>query len=176
MKKIHIFIYFLVTFVLLVAIILSDYFLWGLGFKVGNITISEKVSVVIYFLTLCAIIWYAKETQELKEVSVKRPCLSFNRDTEIKLKNYGEGVARDIEIKIGGETVHKIPLMSSIYSSSSSPLKISGEAKKLLEEWKNEIVIRYYDIGGKTQYTTKIKWDDSVNNRDRCEIIYYGWK
>ena len=137
---------------------------------------KEGIAPIIYFLTLLAIIWYSKETQELKEISIKRPCLSFNRGNKIVLKNYGEGVARDIEIKISDKVVHKIPLVSSPYSKHSGELSFSDEENSQLEKYKGEIVLHYYDISGKTKYFTIIQWDDSENNRDGCKIIDYRWE
>lgn len=142
----------------------------------SDIKIAEELSSLILFLTFLAILWYSKETQDLKEISIKRPFLSFNRNETIVLKNYGEGVARDIEIKINNETVHKIPLVSSIYSKHSGLLSFSERENRILEEHKDEIRIHYYDMSRKIKYITVTQWDDSLNNRDGCRIINYKWK
>lgn len=149
--------------------------------EIGCINLAEELSALMLFLTFLAILWYSKETQDLKEVSIKRPIMFFNKylrngDEEIVLKNYGEGVARNVQIIINNKIMHEIPLVSSIYSNSSSPLSFSVEDKIQLRLCKDEIIIRYYDIGGKTRYTTITQWDDSVENRDKCKIIEYKWE
>lgn len=140
--------------------------------------VRDEIAPIIYFWTLLAILWYSKETRELKEISIKRPYLSFyiNKDKKIKLKNYGEGAARDIKIIINSGEEIKIQLMSSVYGSQYGIVEFTDEENKLLQECKNEITITYYDISGKIKYTTKNQLDNSINSKDKCEIIYYGWK
>lgn len=164
-------------------------FLWTMGI-LGTAMIfgylnnfKEVITPVILFWTFLAIVWYAKETQNLKEATIKRPILSFQKGynlqyarVSIELKNYGEGVARNVEIKLGTKVIHKIPLVSSIYSKHNQPLPFSEVAYLLLEEWKDEINISYYDVSGETKYTTIVQWDDSEENRDKCKIIKYYYR
>jgi len=138
-------------------------------FVLKNNEIINILSSLILFLTFLAILWYSKETQELKEVSIKRPCLSFNRSKEkIVLKNYGDGVARDIEIDINNEIIYTIPLFRSSQYSGEIPILIEE-----LKKYQGKILISYFDISKKTKYLTSVKWDNSVNNRDGCKIIEY---
>lgn len=139
-----------------------------------NIGIADELTLMILFLTFLAILWYTKETQDIKEISIKRPCLSFYiKEGKVKLKNYGEGVAMDIEIKFDNKTVYKIPLMSG--NIRDSALTFPEEKNKLLKEHEDKIIIHYYDISRKIKYTTITQWDDFVDNRDKCKIIDYKW-
>ena len=136
------------------------------------IGIVEGLSLLMLFLTFLAILWYSKETQGLKEISIKRPCLSFYiKDNKIKLKNYGEGVARNIEIKVNNKTVYEIPLISG--NIRDCALTFPEDKNELLKKCKDEIIILYHDISRETKYTTITQWDDSVDNRDKCKIIDY---
>lgn len=147
----------------------------------NHINLTEELSSLMLFLTFLAVLWYSKESQELKEVSIKRPILSFNKyprggSEEIVLKNYGEGAARNVQIIINNKPIHEIPLVSSIHSSSSGPLPFSAVDNARLRMHGEKIIIQYYDTGGKTKYTTITQWDDSDNNRDKCKIIEYKWE
>lgn len=141
--------------------------------------VIDIINSIILFDTFIAILWYSWETQKLKEVTIKRPILTFIRKVvgsvvELELKNYGEGVARNVSIRLeeSAKPIHTITLMSSILSASNSPLSIHSP---ILESWGKEIYIDYYNAEGVTKYTTIVKWVDSSINRDRCEIINYSF-
>jgi hypothetical protein len=54
-----------------IFIYISDHYLWLLGIPMNNITPAEKISLIVYFSTLAAVVWYTKETFDLKELSSK---------------------------------------------------------------------------------------------------------
>lgn len=134
---------------------------------------------VILFWTLLAILWYSMETKKLREVTIKRPIISLLKENTsggyiISLRNYGEGLARDVKIRLSDKVIHKIPLVSGIYSDFNGNIKFSQEENNELSNFENEIYICYGDSNGESEYTTILKWDDSY--RDGCQILKYFWK
>lgn len=150
----------------------------GLGFNL--IDLATELTLFILFLTFLAILWYSMETRELKEISEKRPCISFNRYGEkIILKNYGDSIARNIIILDEKNILHEIPLISRAEGGYAPlPLNIIMEPEKflLLKDCQNNISICYTDQSGRRKYITKIRWNDSKSKSDGCEIIDHSWK
>jgi len=149
-----------------------------------EINIGDLLTIIVLFLTFLSILWYSQETKELKEVTIKRPCLSFNvkyyytgQLEGVLIKNYGEGVAMDLQIILNDNVIYKVPLIHGQNGmhrliDKGLPLPMG----KLLNKYKDKIELRYYDQSRKTLYTSIIKLSVSNINGDGCELISYCWK
>ena len=149
-----------------------------------EINIGDLLTIIVLFLTFLSILWYSQETKELKEVTIKRPCLSFNVATycteqlkDVLIKNYGEGAARDLQIIINNRVIYKVPLIHGLDGAhrligNGLPLNIAI----LLNKYRDKIELRYFDQSHKTLYTSTIKLAPSDINGDGCELISYLWK
>lgn len=140
----------------------------------NTLPLKDKLSLLILFWTLTAILWYSKETQELKEASIKRPCISLYKKTEeengasvtkIKIKNYGDGVARDVKLKINDQIKFSVPLLSS----GSALVALTGD---MVAE---DAEITYCNATSDVKYKSIVLKDDSPENTDGFLLIDYKW-
>jgi hypothetical protein len=133
-----------------------------------HIKTIEILTSFILFLTFLAILWYSKETQELKEAAIKNPCVTlYKKNGVIKIKNYGTGVARNITFV--APLTFTFPLLSSNGFEDLSDNIVSA-----INGITDTITIEYYDLNKVYKYTTKLKWDS--NNQDGVQIEKYERK
>lgn len=168
------------AFVIVIAIVV--------GFPETNystINLIDLAGSLILFWTFLAILWYSKETQELKEVSIKRPLVTLYYGGKIKIKNYGEGVARDVKMQVNAPAnlTYSVALLSSgSFQSIIKEKKDATDEEKIHYKEKEEdlqrslesmetIYISYSDVNKKTKYKTILKWDPS--SKDKFSIKKY---
>ncbi|MFA5130357.1 MAG: hypothetical protein WC477_05600 [Patescibacteria group bacterium] len=128
----------------------------------------DLLTLLILFWTFLAILWYSKETQELKETAMKRPCVTLYKEGgEIKIKNYGDGVARDIHFDV-------YPSFTFPLLSSKGFEELPNAIGTVLKDTTDAITINYYDLNRAFKYTTELKWNS--DNKDGVQIENYEWK